>query len=148
MPGALRLAAAAALVLAAPVRAQLVSTGAVQTVSGFKVPDRDENNNLKSVLYGDFARVRPDGIVEITNVRLEFYKEGAVEMTVTSPQCVYNQKEGTARSYADVEIVREGLKITGKGFWWSAKQERFEIYQKARVEIRGAQKGVESGGLP
>ncbi|HRZ11450.1 MAG TPA: LPS export ABC transporter periplasmic protein LptC [Kiritimatiellia bacterium] len=148
MPGALRLAAAAALLFAAPARAQLVSTGATQTVSGFKVPDYDQNNNLKSVLYGDFARVRPDGIAEITNVKLEFYKEGAVEMTVTSPRCVYNQKDGTARSDADVEIVREGLKITGKGFWWGAKQERFEIYSKARVEIRGARKGMESGGLP
>ncbi|MBP7828491.1 MAG: LPS export ABC transporter periplasmic protein LptC [Kiritimatiellae bacterium] len=133
---------------AAPARAQFGSTGAVQTVSGFKVPDYDENNNLKSILYGDFARVRPDGIIEITNLKIEMYKEGAVEMTVTSPKCIYNQKDSTARSNEDVEILREGLRITGTGFWWNAKQERFGLYSKSRVEIRGVKGSMESGGLP
>ena len=140
-----RVAVVLALLWAMPAGAQ---TGAVQTVAGFRVPDYDEQNNLKSVLFGDFARILPDGIIEITNLKLDFYKSGEVDMTVTSPKCIYNQKEGTARSESDVEIRRENLRITGTGFWWSAKQEQFEIFQKARVEIRGAKGHMESGGLP
>ncbi|MBU1694376.1 MAG: LPS export ABC transporter periplasmic protein LptC [Verrucomicrobia bacterium] len=140
------LAAALALLAAAPAGAQ--TTGSVQTVAGFRVPDYDEQNNLKSVLFGDFARILPDGIIEITNLKIDFYREGATNMTVTSPKCIYNQKENTARSDADVEIRREKLRITGTGFWWSAKQERFEIFHKARVEIQGARGHMESGGLP
>lgn len=144
----LRVAAALAVLCAAPAGAQVLATGSVQTVAGFRVPDYDEQNNLKSVLFGDFARILPDGIIEIANLKIDFYREGATNMTVTSPKCIYNQKDNTARSDAGVEIRRESLRITGTGFWWSAKQERFEIFQKARVEIRGAKGHMESGGLP
>jgi hypothetical protein len=142
----LRMATALMLFWAAPAGAQ--TTSSVQTVAGFRVPDYDEQNNLKSILFGDFARILPDGIIEITNLKIDFFSEGATNMTVTSPKCIYNQKDNTARSEADVEIRRENLRITGTRFWWSAKQERFEIYEKARVEIRGAKGHMESGGLP
>ena len=35
-----------------------------QTVAGFRVPEYDENNQLKSQLFGDFDRVAvgPDGV--------------------------------------------------------------------------------------
>lgn len=139
--------ALAALALAGPAVAQ--TTGAVQTVSGFRVPDYDENNNLKSILFGDFARILPDGVVEITNLKIDFYsKEGAVEMTVTSPKCLYDQKAQMARSDSGVDIQRQKLRITGTGFWWDQKNEQFEIYQRARVEIRGARARVAAGEQP
>ena len=116
-----------------------------QTVAGFRVPEYDENNQLKSRLFGDFARILPDGIIEITRLKIDFFTEGRAHMTVTSPLCVYNQKDNTARSDSDIRIERENLLITGTGFWWSAKEERFEIFRQSRVEIKGALKQMETG---
>jgi len=127
---------------------QAVPKDTAQTVAGFRVPDYDENNQLKSMLFGDFARVLPDGIIEITNLKIDFFTEGRVHMTVTSPRCIYNQKDNTARSDAEVRIERDNLLITGTGFWWGAKQERFEIFRQSRVELKNLAQQVTTGESP
>lgn len=141
-----RMAVALALWGAATAVAQTTDIG--QTVTGFRMPNYDEQNNLKSVLFGDFARVRPDGLIEITNLKIDFYEEGRVNMTVTSPQCLFNRAESTARSDGPVRIQRDNLLITGTGFWWSAREERFEIYAQSRVEIRGGASRATGGSRP
>ena len=50
------------LALGAPARA---ADEPAQTVAGFRVPEYDENSQLKSQLFGDFAKVLPDGVIEI-----------------------------------------------------------------------------------
>ena len=116
-----------------------------QTVAGFRVPEYDENNQLKSQLFGDFAKVLPDGIIEITQLKIDFYSEGKVEMTVTAPQCTYRQKEGKAESDADVRITREDMVVTGRGFAWNGRDEKFEIFKDAKVVLKGVHKQVSEG---
>ena len=53
--------------------AQTQDEAQVQTVTGFRVPDYDEDNNLKSQLFGDFAKVLPNGVIEITQLKIDFY---------------------------------------------------------------------------
>ena len=117
----------------------------MQTVAGFRVPEYDENNQLKSQLFGDFAKVLPDGIIEITQLKIDFYSEGKVEMTVTSPQCTYKQKEGKAESEAAVRITREDMVVTGKGFAWNGRDEKFQIFKEAKVVLKGARKQMAEG---
>lgn len=116
-----------------------------QTVAGFRVPEYDENNQLKSQLFGDFAKVLPDGIIEITQLKIDFYSEGKVEMTVTAPKCTYKQKEGKAESDTDVRITREDMVVTGNGFAWNGRDEKFEIFKDAKVVLKGARKQMAEG---
>jgi hypothetical protein len=117
-----------------------------QTVSGFRVPEYDDENNLKSELFGEFARVLPDGVIEISQLKIDVYnKKGKVDMTVTAPKCAYNQKEGLAKSDTDVRIARENMVVTGVGFSWNGQNERFEILNKAKVVLKEAQKQVDTG---
>jgi hypothetical protein len=135
---------ALALLLAA-VAAVWAEESSVQTVAGFRVPEYDENNRLKSQLFGDFAKILPDGVIEISQLKIDFYSDGKVDMTVTAPRCTYKQKEGTAESDADVRITREDMVVTGKGFAWSGRDEQFRIFQEAKVVLKGARKQMTAG---
>lgn len=116
-----------------------------QTVTGFRVPEYDESNNLKSQLFGDFAKVLPDGVIEITGLKIEFYQDGEVGMTVTAPNCRYDQKGGRAESESDVRIARENMVVTGVGFQWVGKDEQFKILNKAKVVLKNARTQMETG---
>lgn len=132
----------AAVVCALAVRAEDAN---VQTVSGFRVPQYDDNNNLKSQLFGDFAKILPDGVIEITQLKIDFYSKGVVAMTVTAPYCAYHQKEGMAKSDSEVRIARENMVVTGVGFAYNGDDETFEILSQAKVVLKQAEKAIQTG---
>jgi hypothetical protein len=134
--------AVAVLFVAFAARAQ---QDAGQTVKGFRVPEYDDNNNLKSELFGDFARVLPDGVIEITQLKINVHNEGKVDMTVTAPKCVYNQKDGLAKSDSAVRISRENMVVTGTGFNWTGQARRFEILSQVKVVLKDAHKQMDTG---
>ncbi len=116
-----------------------------QTVTQFRVPEYDDDGNLKSQLFGEFAKILPDGVIEIMGLKIDFFQDGEVGMTVTAPQCKYNQKQAQAESDSDVRIERENMVVTGVGFAWSGKDEKFRIMDKAKVVLKNARKQMESG---
>ncbi|MCK5676670.1 MAG: hypothetical protein KAH99_06605, partial [Verrucomicrobia bacterium] len=58
--------------------AQNMDMGTGMEISGFRVPDYDEQGKLRAQLYGEHAKVREGGEVEITNLKIEMYKDGEV----------------------------------------------------------------------
>ncbi len=136
------------LAAAAPlVRAQMsAADGSTQQITGFRVPSYDAENNLTSQLFGDSARILPDGRVDITGLRLEFYSSGetgrVTEMKVTSPRCLYERSSNSATSAAPVRLARDNMVVTGTGFAWMNKEQRMEIYSDAKVVIRDAQRSM------
>ena len=107
----------------------------IQEFEGFSVPEFNEKGEMVSQLFGDYAKVLPGGVIEITNLKIEFYKLEQVVMTVTAPACTYNQDLGTASSKSDVRIEREQLIVTGTGFSWDVKDQNVHIFKNARVEL-------------
>jgi len=118
----------------------------VQSVTGFRVPEYDEDNNLKTEIFGDFAKVLPNGVIEITKLKIDFYEKGEVGMTVTAPQCTYDQQRGTADSDAGVRIFRKNMVVTGVGFSYNQKEETFKILNKAKVVLKDAHKHMKDIG--
>lgn len=116
-----------------------------RTVTGFRVPEYDAESHLKSELFGDFAKVLPDGIIEITRLKIDFYSGDRVDMTVTAPQCRYNQRLSKADSDGDVRIVRENMDVTGVGFSWAGREERFKIFSQVKVVLKEARSRIETG---
>ncbi len=126
--------------------AQAAEDSRVQTVTGFRVPEYDDKGNLKSELNGDFAKILPNGVVEITNLKMLMFKEGVVEASMTAPSCTYDREGQRAGSEGDVRISRENMVVTGKGFYWNAKNERIQIFKDVKVvlkDVRSLDKGVE-----
>jgi len=107
-------------------------------ISGFRVPDYDDQGALRAQLYGEHAKVLDAGEVEITNLKIEMYKDGKVAMTVFAPHCFFNLDTRRARSEGRVLIESGLMTVEGRGFVWSAEAGRFEILHESKVLVKPA----------
>lgn len=110
-------------------------------VSGFRVPDYDEQGKLRAQLFGEYAKVLEGGEVEITNLKIEIYKEGVVVMTIFSPHCFFNMETRRAHSKGRVLIESDLMTVVGVGFTWSAEAGKFEILHESKVLVKKAAQG-------
>ncbi len=104
-------------------------------VSGFRVPDYNEQGEMTSQLFGDRAEMQGGGDVKVTGVNMEFYKAGEVYMTVTSPHCFFNQKTRKAHSDAAIAADMEGIRVRGRGFTLSSSDRTVQILNDSEVVI-------------
>jgi len=104
-------------------------------ISGFRVPDYDEQGVMTSQLFGDRAEMEGDGMVRITGVNMEFYKDEEVYMTVTSPHCFFDQKTRKAHSDAPVAADMEGVHVRGRGFKLNSSDRKVRIFNESKVII-------------
>ena len=121
-----------------------------ETVAGFKIPDYDEEGNLKSVLTAGIAVFKPSQeLIDIKQLQIDFYdkKTREVEMKVTAPKCLYSTGRKRAVSDEAVLIERDNLKVTGVGFEWSdsVDKKEFIVKSNARVELRNVNKSAVEG---
>lgn len=135
-----RMGVAAAIAAAGWVLAQ--SAPDLQQVTGFRVPSYDDQGNMTSQMFGDAARIMTNGMVEITELRMEFYERGSadrqLQMRVTSPRCFYDRGSSSATSSAPVRIARDNMVVTGTGFTWDGRKERLQIMSSAKVVLKDA----------
>ena len=116
--------------------------------SGFRVPDYDEQGNLKMMIQGEQARIISADEVEIQNFRIDTYQNGAVDARVTAPHCIYNNRTRKAQSTNDIRIVRGTMIISGTDFNWDPGPQRFEIHQNAKVVFRGLKNAMDKPLIP
>ena len=120
-----------------------------QEISGFRVPEYDENGLMTSQLFGDHAEFAEGGMVKITTLRVEFYKEGDVFMVVESPWCFYNQKEQKAHSEAPVRADMQGTLLTGMGYKMNSDDRTVHVLRDSKVivtDTEGQSIGLPTGG--
>lgn len=106
-----------------------------QTIKGFRYPDYDPQGQLKMEIGGDQARVLPNGLIQINNLKMAFYEEGKKVMQVATPLCLYDRSRKKAVSTAEVWVTRAEIVITGRGFEWNEKESRMRINDRTRVMI-------------
>jgi len=104
-------------------------------ISGFRVPDYDEQGVMTSQLFGDRAEMESDGMVKITGVNMEFYKDKEVYMTVTSPHCFFDQKTRVAHSEAPIAADMEGILVRGRGFKLNSTDRKVKIFNESKVVV-------------
>jgi 3-deoxy-D-manno-octulosonate 8-phosphate phosphatase (KDO 8-P phosphatase) len=113
------------------------SGAATGYIEKFESPERDENGNLKWKLAGDRALIRPDGLMDIFNVRAEFYASNKVDMVFTSPSCVLDRANDRAATDASVRIERENMIVTGIGGDWDGKTTTLVVRHNVQVVLTG-----------
>jgi len=116
----------------------------VTTVTDFSVPEYDDEGNLTTELLGDYADIMPDGSVHIRNLRIISYRNNAIDMSVTAPQCEYLEQEKRAVSDANVRISRDNMVVTGQGFSWNSADERLVIESQVKVVLKNVRKHVKT----
>lgn len=132
------------LVLLAPaVQAQMKGL----EISAFRVPEYDEYGVMTSQLFGERAEGGEGNDVNITGLRVEFYKLGKTVMDISSPYCVYNQKTREARSDAPVAANMERVSVRGQGFFMKTGENTVRILNDSRVTLEGSMQKAESAAL-
>jgi predicted small lipoprotein YifL len=108
------------------------------TTKGFKFPEYDTENRLKSMLTGAEARPQGGDLILIRSLRVETYdQDGKVDMIVEAPECLFDRKNKSARSAGSMEArSANGLfRVTGRGFEWDQAGGRLVITNDSRTEI-------------
>jgi len=119
-----------------------------QEVEGFRVPNFDEQGQLKSQLFGDRAVVRSSDLIELENVRVELYRDGLVETRISSPHCLYLRRARVVQSTSSIFIVRGDVQVTGENYRYDQRRDRFMILTNAKVVIRNARRQIPANLLP
>jgi hypothetical protein len=107
-------------------------------MSGFRVPEYDDQGNMTAQLFGKHAEVAVSGEVKIDQLRLEFYQDGATFVTVESPFCFYDSQKREAYSDAVVSAVADKIQVTGRGFEWKPALHSVRIFNEAHVVLEDA----------
>ena len=126
------------LLLVPVVRAQMAG----MEISSFRVPEYDAKGVMTSQLFGDRAEVGENGEVNITELRIEFYKDSNTVMKVTSPYCFYNQKTREAHSDAPVAADMDRMHVRGKGYFLKPGDNTVRILNQSQVTIEGGMQKV------
>lgn len=125
------LGAATGWALAAGASAQIEG----QAVTGFRLPEYDADGKLTQQLYGETATFLPDGIIQLTGLKIEIFSEGEVSARITSPLCAYDPERKRAASQDHVRIVVEKGVLTGDGFAWNGENQQFQIFRNVKVTL-------------
>jgi lipopolysaccharide export system protein LptA len=116
-------------------------------ILAFRVPEYDAQGVMTSQLFGDRAEVGEDNVVNITGLRIEFYKGSHTVMTVASPYCFYNQKTREAHSDAPIAADMEKLHVRGQGFFLKPGDSTVRILNSSQVTIEDMMQKVK-GNTP
>lgn len=113
-------------------------------IDDFRIPEFDANGVLKSEIFGQKAKMLSDNMIRITGLQIIMYKKrlassttNVVDAVLSSEHCMVDQKSRDAFSNAEMKIVRDNVVITGKGFRWSAGNQRIEILNNFRMVMTG-----------
>lgn len=109
-----------------------------QRLYKFRLPEYRDDGTLKSMMVGGAATVKPGALVEIEDLRIEFFEDDGEElqMRVEAPHCLYNRAGEIAKSPGDVRIEAKNIEVTGTDFAWDRKRELFKIFKDAKVVLR------------
>ena len=123
-----------------------------QSGTGVRIPEYDEQGHLKSLMFCDLVKSLPDGNIEITGLKVEFYEGTQVTMRVMAPLCIFDRARNTAQSEGpagtSVAVGRGRMVVTGTGFLFNNKDERFKILKDVKVVLKGGRRELNQGMLP
>ncbi|NLB66044.1 MAG: hypothetical protein GX803_06210 [Lentisphaerae bacterium] len=130
-----QMAAAAVLgaVLAAPgARGQQMEGSMME---GFRLPEYDAQGQLVQEVRGKTAQFMADGIILLTDVEIEFYKDGQPSVLGATAECALDRTGQRAASRAPIRIVTEKAVLSGTGFAWSGTNKQVQILSNAKLTL-------------
>ena len=97
-----------------------------------------DQKHVKSILSGSEAFSRPDQTLVIKQLKLQtFDLEGKPGMVVTAPECIYDEKNGTASSPGSLQVQNSvgTYRVEGKGFLWRQTNNFLTISNNVQTRI-------------
>jgi len=139
-PNVRRLVLMVLLCCALPLCGVLLGDEKVTPIEDLRLPlEHYEDGRIKTQLIAGLAKVPPQGDIEASDVRVEFYREnGDSEARMFVEECRYMRTAGMVTSESNVRMEREDIVITGTGLEWNAKEQIVKILDNAKVVLKRA----------
>jgi hypothetical protein len=131
-------AMAASGFFAAVVRAQQNMAGHANNFSSVEYFEPPHQQQMKSRLSGAEARPLAGGLLVITELKLEIFDtNGAPEVVIKAPHCVYDTQKGLANSpgHLWLETGDGDSHVEGDGFLWRQSSSFLTISNNVRTVI-------------
>ena len=114
------------------------------TIKNFRAPlqyfDPPHELQVKSFLQGAEAELGPDGVIFIHDAKLQtFHENGTPDITITAPQCTFDQKQQTVSSDGPLQLQSADDKLLheGKGFLWRETNSELIVSNFVHTTVRG-----------
>jgi hypothetical protein len=123
---------------AAAGRAQQNVAGHANNFSSVEYFEPPHQRQMKSRLSGAEARPQAGGLLVITRLKLEIFDtNGAPEVVITAPHCVYDTQKGVANSpgHLRLETGDGDSHVEGDGFLWRQSSSLLTISNNVRTVI-------------
>ena len=123
---------------AAAVRAQQNVAGHADNFSSVEYFEPPHQQQMKSRLSGAEARPQAGGLLVITELKLEIFDtNGAPEVVIKAPHCVYDTQKGLANSpgHLWLETGDGDSHVEGDGFLWRQSSSFLTISNNVRTVI-------------
>jgi lipopolysaccharide export system protein LptC len=106
-------------------------------VEDLRVPlEHWPDGKVKTEVTAERANVGDTGTLVASGLKVEFRNEdGSVHTVLKSKVCVFDRVNKRADSDEDVELIKDGIKITGTGFAWTSDDERIKIKNNVEVTL-------------
>ncbi|MDE0837874.1 MAG: LPS export ABC transporter periplasmic protein LptC [Kiritimatiellae bacterium] len=106
-------------------------------VEDLRVPlEHFPDGTVKTEVTAKRAKVSDTGALIASGLKVEFRNpDGSVHTTLKSKVCVFDRVNKRADSDDDVELIKDGIKITGTGFVWTSDDERIKIKNNVEVTL-------------
>jgi hypothetical protein len=115
-------------------------TGGFNSVEYYPAPAQMQ---VKSRLSGADAQPLEGGLLDIKQLRLEmFATNGALQVVVTAPECVYDMPNQMANSSGKI-FLKNGdgkIRVEGEGFLWREDKSLLTISNQVRTTIENDSK--------
>lgn len=117
-------------------------------VAGVRAPYYDDTGVLKAQLYGGHAKVLEGGVADVSNLRIDVFQDGKIFMTIFAPQCFTkiddsgSSKILVVESEGEVLIDMEQMTVTGRGFRFTSKENKFEIDHDSKVLVKESARAI------
>lgn len=122
-------------------------------LSDFVFPDTDDKGR-ETVLRGGKARTLPNGMVELTPVTAEQFKDGKLDVTIEAAHCLFDSQNKVAFSDGKLSVkTADGrFLIEGRGFRWLQGESRLRISNEVHAVVRrpfaSGNLGLQGGAAP
>lgn len=127
-----------------PAEGDSSSSNAVEgKVSGFTFVLPGKDGGKQCIVRGDTANFLPDGVIEITNVKTQVFRDGGSDIFITSSKGMFNKGTREVTTDKEVEILSQEMLIKGTGLFWNPEENRAQIQKNVSVKIYSKPSGTD-----
>jgi hypothetical protein len=104
-------------------------------IKQFELPQRDQDGNLQSTIYGREATVMSQNRIRVRGLNIDIFSGDRIGTRLSSPESDFWSEEGRLTTSNGVTVVQPEFTLTSVNMDWDLKHSKGVFSQRVRVVI-------------